>query len=277
MMSDFDFNRFRVFIYETCGINLTPVKKTMLTARLRKRLHSLQMDSFAQYFKHVSHPSNQNGELVHMVDAVSTNKTDFFRESAHFDFLKNEALPRLIESGEWGPGRKLNLWSAGCSSGEEPYTLAMVIAGYIGNGNPLDFSITASDISTHVLDIAAKGIYPESVLNPVPETLKRKYMMRGTGSRKGFCRFTPEIRSKVQFQRINLIEPGNFPFKTPMDIIFCRNVIIYFDRVTQTKLFDKFYRCLAPEGYLFIGHSETLHGISDSFYSVAGSTYMKTC
>jgi chemotaxis protein methyltransferase CheR len=275
MMPESDFNRFRDFIYDTCGINLTPVKRTMLTSRLRKRLRVLGITTYARYFDYVSDPGNRNGELVHMINAVSTNKTDFFRETGHFDFLKNEALPRLMDSGAWGNGKKLNLWSAGCSTGEEPYTLAMVLADFTGQNSDLDYSITASDISTHVLDIAARGIYPESALKPVSETLKRKYMMRGKDSRKGLYRFTPEIRSKVRFRRINLNEPGSFPFKNPMDIIFCRNVIIYFDRETQKRLFDKFHRHLAPRGYLFIGHSETLHGIHDGYYPVAGSTYVK--
>ncbi len=274
-MSDRDFRRFRELIYEQCGINLVPAKKTMLTSRLRKRLRALNMESFGQYFDHVSSLKGKTGELVHMLDAVSTNKTDFFRESKHFDYLMKEALPRMVRSGYWRPGRRLNIWSAGCSSGEEPYTITMVLADFVSGKRAWDFSVLATDISTRVLEKAKKGIYPEDATEPVPPPLKRRYMMRGNGSQKGLCRVVPELRNHLQFRRINLNDGRNFGIRTRMDIIFCRNVIIYFDRETQKKLFEKFYAQIVPGGYLFIGHSETLHGINDRFKSVAVATYIK--
>ncbi len=275
VMSDYDFNRFRHLIYESCGINLTSAKKTMLTARLKKRIRDLNLSSFGHYFTYVSNEKNRSEELVRMIDVVSTNKTDFFREPKHFNFMFNETLPHLIEAGIWKAGRKLNVWSAGCSTGEEPYTLAMILAEYVLNSPSLDFNILASDISTRVLDIATKGIYPESVTEPVPSAMKHRYLMRGKGSQKSFLRVVPEIRNKILFQRINLNDRSDFSIKTKMDIIFCRNVIIYFDRNTQIKLFERFYDQLLPGGFLFIGHSETLHGINDNFCPVAGSTYKK--
>lgn len=275
-MSDGDFNRFRGLIYKQCGINLTSVKRTMLASRLRKRLRSLGIGSFSEYYHYVSGTKGGSDELVHMLDAVSTNKTDFFREPRHFDYLMKEALPRMCRSGWWRPGRRLNVWSAGCSSGEEPYTIAMVAADFASHHRVGEFSILASDISTRVLEKARKGIYPDNAVEPVPAVLKRKYLMRGKGSQKGYCRVVPELRSTLQFQRINLNGSRHFGIRTPMDMIFCRNVIIYFDRDTQKKLFEKFYEQLVPGGYLFIGHSETLHGINDRFKAVAVATYRKT-
>ncbi len=160
-MSDRDFRRFRDLIYEECGINLVPAKKTMLASRLRKRLRTLSMDSFGEYYEYVTSGKGRTDERVHMLDAVSTNKTDFFRESKHFDFLMKEALPCMVRSGNWRPGKSLNVWSAGCSSGEEPYTIAMVLSDFASKNRTGDFSVLASDISTRVLEIARKGIYSE--------------------------------------------------------------------------------------------------------------------
>ena len=274
-ISDRDFQKFRDLIYDECGINLVSAKKTMLSLRLRKRLHTLGMDSFGQYFDYVSSTEGRIEELIHMLDVISTNKTDFFRESIHFEYLGKEILSGMIQRGDWKSGRRLNVWSAGCSSGEEPYTIAMVLADIATARNSGDFSVFATDISSRMLEIARKGIYPESAIKTVPPVFKRKYMMRGKGSRTGFSRVVPELRNRLQFQRINLNNGRGFGIKTRMDVIFCRNVIIYFDRETQKKLFEKFYGQLAPGGYLFIGHSESLHGISDRFKPVAAAVYRK--
>ena len=274
-MSDRDFSRFRELIYEQCGINLSKAKKTMLTARLRKRLRSLNMDTFGHYYDYVSSVKGRTHEMVQMLDVVSTNKTDFFREPKHFESLTKEILPSIVRSGRWSPGRRLNVWSAGCSSGEEPYTIAMLLADFMSRNRAGDFSILATDISTRVLEKAKKGIYPEAVADPIPTILKRRYLMRGTGTQQGFCRIVPELRSRIRFQRLNLNNGKDFGMKTRMDIIFCRNVIIYFDRETQKRLFKKFYEQILPGGYIFIGHSETLHGINDRFKAIAVATYKK--
>ena len=275
VISDLDFARFRDLIYDECGINLIPAKKNMLSSRLRKRLRTLGMGSFKQYYDFVSSAEGRSNEITHMLDAVSTNKTDFFRESKHFEYLEKEALPGMIRSGRWRPGRRLNVWSAGCSSGEEPYTIAMVLSEVASGKSVGDFSVFASDISTRMLEIARRGIYPNNSADPLPSAFRRKYLMRGKGSQTGFTRIVPELRERLQFQRINLNNGRNFGIKTRMDIIFCRNVIIYFDRETQKKLFEKFYEQLVPGGYLFIGHSESLHGINDRFKSVKTATYRK--
>jgi len=274
-MSDAMFRQFRDFIYDKCGVNLVPAKKTMLIARLSKRLRTLGMPSFQEYFDFVGSSNGRSDELVSMIDAVTTNKTDFFREPHHFDFLTAAALPELVRSGRGLSSGRINIWSAGCSSGEEPYTLAMVLSEFCqarGNGA---FSILATDISTRVLAVAQRGIYHEKMVEPVPQQLKRKYLMRGKGTREGSCRVVPELRKCIRFRRLNLIEGHNFGLSMGMDIIFCRNVIIYFDRKTQIKLFEKFYNQLKPGGYLFIGHSETLHGINDQFVPVGSAVYQK--
>jgi len=285
-MSDRLFKRFSEFIYKECGIKLPPAKKTMLTVRLFKRLRSLGMNSFDQYYDYVCRPKNCSGERIRMIDAVSTNKTEFFREPAHFDFLGRQALPNLVSSMHNSCREKLNVWSAGCSSGEEPYTLAMVLSEFFNERQnkaqanaksltrPLDhFSILATDISTQVLETAKHAIYPKRMVEPIPPMMKRRYLMRGKGAQSGFYRVVPELRNRITFQRLNFNK--DFNLGELMDVIFCRNVIIYFDRQTQKKIFEKFYNQLVPEGYLFIGHSESLHGINDRFHLVANTTYRK--
>jgi chemotaxis protein methyltransferase CheR len=274
-MHDRDFRKFRVLIYDICGINLTEVKKMMLASRLKKRLRALGIDSFEQYYDYVSSEKGLKDECVYMLDAVSTNKTDFFREPKHFEYLINNALPSLINSGRWSQGRAINIWSAGCSSGEEPYTIAMTLADFISKNRAGDFTILASDISTRVLKIARNGIYQETSTECVPSAIKRRFFLRGKDSQEGLCRVVPEIRNRIQFHRINLNNGKDFGIRTKMDIIFCRNVIIYFDRETQKRLFQKFYTQLIPGGYLFIGHSETLHGINDQFETVSVASYRK--
>lgn len=274
-MADTDFRRFRDLIYEECGINLISAKKTMLTSRLRKRLLALDMNSFGQYYNYVSSAKGRTSELVHMLDVVSTNKTDFFRELKHFEYLTREALPSMVRHGQWKSSRRLNVWSAGCSTGEEPYTIAMVLADFASKNHGQDFSILATDISVRVLETGKKGIYPESAVESVPSDMKYRYIMRGKGEMAGCCRVVPELRTRIQFGRINLNKGRDFGIRIRMDIIFCRNVIIYFDRETQKRLFDKFYSQLVPGGYLFIGHSETLNGINDRFESLAVATYRK--
>jgi chemotaxis protein methyltransferase CheR len=253
------------------------------------------MHSFGQYYDYVCSTKGRREELIRMIDVVSTNKTDFFREPSHFDFLRNRLLPHCVNSKNYNVRKKIHIWSAGCSSGEEPYTLAMVLSDFF-NGrinkdqvnakptarpifnsavqSPDPFAILGTDISTRMLATAKKAIYPKKTIEPVPPMMKRKYLMRGKGFQKDFCRIVPELRSCVNFQRLNLTD-RDFGMRIPMDIIFCRNVIIYFDRQTQIALFEKFYDQLVPGGHLFIGHSESLHGINDRFETVVTTIYRK--
>lgn len=273
-MSDSEFRRFSEFVYDKCGIKLPPAKKHMLTARLSKRLRALGILTFKEYYKYILNPKVDPDELTRMIDVVTTNKTEFFRESAHFDFLKNQALPALIRSGRISARRKLYVWSAGCSTGEEPYTLAMVLAEFFSRNNSGDFSILATDISTRVLETAKRAVYDENVIKPVLPLLKRKYLMHGKGSQAGFFRVVPELRGFITFRRLNFMD-ADFKIRTPVDILFCRNVVIYFDKQTQAELFRKFYSILTPGGYLFIGNSETLQGINERFVGVAATVYRK--
>ena len=270
-----EFQCFSQLIYTRCGIHLSPVKRTMLTARLSKRLRALGMQSFRQYYDYLSTARGRSEELSQMINVVTTNKTEFFREAKHFDLLRDRILPSLTESERRLRFRKLQVWSAGCSTGEEPYTLAMVLREFGLKRRGFDFSILATDISTRVLEIAQHGVYSEEVVQPVPPGLRQKYLMRGRESHEGFFRVVPELRNRIAFQYLNLND-GSFGISMPMDIIFCRNVIIYFDRNIQKSLFEKLYTQLNPGGYLFVGHSETLHGINNQFIHVAASVYKKS-
>jgi len=272
-MSDTEFRRLSGFIHAECGIKLPPVKKTMLTLRLVRRLRSLGMTSFSDYYDYVSHRPGRFTELPLMINVVSTNKTEFFRESRHFDFLVEKVLPDLTRSGLNRRRGHLEFLSAGCSSGEEPYTLAMVLDDFFRNVPEKDFSILATDISTDVLQKAVRGIYPDCNGEQIPLKFRKQYLMRGKGSQSGYCRVVPELRSRIRFQRLNL-KAEKFHIGM-MDVIFCRNVIIYFDRETQKALFNNFYDHLNPGGYLFIGHSESLHGINDRFRLVVPTVYRK--
>lgn len=270
-MSERDFSLLRSFIKEECGINISPSKRVMLTLRLQKRLRALNLGSFRQYIDFIATKTGRSQEIVSMLDVVSTNKTDFFREFSHFDYLSCEALPQLVAAKGNG---KVNVWSAGCSSGEEPYTIAMVMSEFAESNPDFRFGITASDISMKALRVAVRAVYPDSVAENIPSPLKRKYTLRGRGPNKGFHRVAPEIRNKVEFKRLNLMDE-DYGFKDPLHIIFCRNVIIYFDRDTQAELFRKFHGLLYPGGYLFLGHSETLEEKSTGFLRAAPTVYRK--
>jgi len=272
VLSDRDFNRFSAFIYEACGIKLPPIKKTMLSARLQKRLRQLHLDSFSAYLDYVLSPDGQAAELNHMIDVVSTNKTDFFREAKHFDAMNTLVLPDYAQRMTHSSHKTLRVWSAGCSSGEEPYTLAMVLDDFFSRYPGLDYAILATDICTEVLARAEEAIYTDEVVAPVSPALRNKYLMKGKGTHQGFHRVVPELRRKVTFKRLNFMD-RDFGIEQKMDLIFCRNVIIYFDRKTQCALFEKFHRQLSPKGYLFTGHSETLEGIGDRMERVAAAVY----
>lgn len=274
ILQDREFSRFSSFIFETVGIKMPPAKKTMLEARLQKRLKALGIETFEEYAEFVFSQEGRSSELIHLIDVVTTNKTDFFREPAHFEFMVDSALPSILQARGDLTREPVRIWSAGCSTGEEPYTLAMVLAEYAG-GNP-DFraAITASDISTRVLQTAQTAIYPEDRTDPIPINLKKKYLLRSREKTKSLVRIAPQLRSLVSFRRINFMD-DDFGMTEKMDIIFCRNVVIYFDKPTQQTLMRKFHRQLKPGGFLFIGHSETLNGLDVDFKAVASTVYRK--
>ena len=273
-LSDREFQRFSAFIYDHTGIKMPPAKKTMLEARLQKRLKAVSIDSFEEYSDYVFKKEGRSTELIHLIDVVTTNKTDFFREPAHFDFMVKIALPNILETRDDPRREPIRIWSAGCSTGEEPYTLAMVLSEFALGRPDFKAAITASDISTRVLETAHNAIYPEERTDTIPLNLKKKYLLRSRERSRSLVRICPQLRSLVSFRRINFMDE-DLGIVEKMDIIFCRNVVIYFDKQTQQALMRKFYRQLRPGGYLFIGHSETLNGLDVDFKPVASTVYRK--
>jgi len=273
-MTDKDFDKFSRFIHSNLGIKMPPQKKSMLEARLRKRLRALGMSSFSEYREYFFSDEGMPKEIVSLCDVVTTNKTDFFREPAHFDFLTNMALPDLIQRGMVGDDRPLKLWSAGCSSGEEPYTLSMVLTEFSENQQPINFSILGTDLSSHVLERAINGIYSTERVAPVAENLKRKYLLRSKNRDEQLVRMIPELRAKMRFMRLNFMDE-DYGLDERFQMIFCRNVIIYFDRPTQAQIVGNICRHLLNDGYIFMGHSETLNGMGLPLRQVAPSVYQR--
>jgi chemotaxis protein methyltransferase CheR len=271
-ISKTDFVRLRSLIYEQSGINLSADKKIMLELRIKRRLRTLNLPSFAVYCEYLFGHQGQREEIVHLIDAVSTNKTDFYREADHFDFLVQKALPDLMARNE--SGRPLLIWSAGCSTGEEPYTLAIVLNEYALAHPGFCFKVLATDISTTVLAAAERGVFTSEVVRPVPAELRRKYFMRGRDSNSNLLRVVPELRKQIEFRRVNF-KDANFGLSQKADAIFCRNVIIYFDRSTQQQILEKLYSYLVTGGYAFVGHAETLHDLNLPLVPVAPALYRK--
>ena len=273
-LSKNDFERLSAFIRSECGIKMPEQKRVMLEARLRKRLRALGIDSFGEYCDFLFSPEGLQQEKVPMIDVVTTNKTDFFREPKHFDYLVRHAIPELSRSGGAGTRHPLSVWSAGCSTGEEPYTISMVLTDYAEAHPGFRFSILATDISTKVLEKAFRGVYKEERAGLMPEAMKKRYLMRSRDREKATVRVVPELRSCVKFRRLNFMD-DDFGIDTSFDIIFCRNVIIYFDRPTQQKVLQTICRHLKPGGYLFMGHSETLSSLSMPLVSVGSMVYKR--
>ncbi len=270
-LTDKDFKRFSEFIYKEVGIKLPNSKKTMIEARLQKRMRALSIPTHSQYVEFLFSEQGMESELIHLIDVVTTNTTDFFREPMHFEFLASQILPQWLAAN--GAARALRLWSAGCSIGMEPYTLAMVLTEFANKNSGFKYSLLATDISTQALEKAVKAIYEEERVAPVPHEMKTKYLLRSKDRKKRLVRIVPELRKKVEFRRLNFMEPFSFP--EPKDIIFCRNVVIYFDKPTQEVLFNKFCKQLKPGGHLFIGHSESLAGMTLPLEQVRPTVYRR--
>jgi chemotaxis protein methyltransferase CheR len=268
-ITDKEFNSFGSLIYERSGISLNQGKKELVRSRLLKRMRQCGISCFKEYYRKVMDDTS-GVELIYLLDAISTNLTNFFREPQHFDYLSKELLPQWHKNL---PGQKrFRFWSAGCSTGEEPYTLAIVLLEYLAASHaPWEIKISATDLSTRVLDQAQQGIYPEARAVNIPSAYLKRYFQKGVNQWAGQVRVKSEVRSLIEFFRVNLMEP--FPFKEPVDVIFCRNVMIYFDKPTQERLVQKFHRALKSGGFLFIGHSESLAGISHSFSYVKPTIY----
>lgn len=269
--------RFLAFITEELGIKMTDAKLPMLQSRLQRRLRVLGLNSLDDYQERLFHSPHSEEERVHFINAITTNKTDFFREPHHFDYLVRTALPNLDPNGDKSAGDRpwhLNLWCAGCSSGEEPYTLAMVLSEFAERRPGFDFSFLATDVSTRVLDHAQAGIYDEDRVDPVAAALRTKYLLRSKDRAQSQVRIIPELRRKIAFHRLNFMDAA-YGVKDRFDVIFFRNVMIYFDKPTQEAVINKLCRNLVPGGYLFVGHSESLAGLDIPVTCIGSAVYRK--
>ena len=271
-LTERDFKLLSALVYHTIGINLGPAKKELVRTRLGKRLQALGISSFKDYYRHVT--KVDQGELRHLFDAVSTNLTSFFREKPHFDFLANNLLPDLVEEKRKKGSSRIRGWSAACSTGEEPYSIAMTLSDYLGETARWDIRILATDINTEVLEKAETGVYSEKRVKDLPRVTLRSHFLRGDGGKQGYVKVKKDLQDMVVFKRFNLAAPS-YPFKREFDFIFCRNVMIYFDKTTQKLIIDRMYAHLKAGGYLFLGHAESLTGIDTPFEYIRPTIYLK--
>lgn len=262
-LSDREFQLFQQWLHRVAGINLAQTKKAMVAARLAKRLKHHGLTKYGDYFRMIMEPT-ATGELQIALDLLTTNETYFFREPKHFEFLQKKVLPELV------PGRAFRVWSAASSSGEEAYSIAMLLADSL---TTTQWSIFASDISTHVLQIASNAHYPMERARHIPKYLLEKYCLKGVGRQLGTLLIERSLRSKVTFAQVNLNQ--TLPDIGEFDVIFLRNVMIYFDQDTKRKVVARVCSRLKKGGYFLIGHSENLNGITDALQLVSPSIYRK--
>lgn len=273
ILEDIEFRKIATFVESEVGIKMPKSKKLMMQTRLQPRLKALNLNNFSDYLEYLfSSEQTKTEESIYLIDAITTNLTHFYREPNHFDYLTSDVIPTLINSGV----NNLNFWSAGCSSGEEAYTLSIVIEEY-KTANPdkiFDYSILATDVSTKVLEKARNAIYSVESVKSIPVDIKNKYFEKNKESEKTEFRIKPEFSQKVQFQRLNFME-DDFSVEKEMNIIFCRNVLMYFDKSTQEEVLKKFMKYLAKDGYLFLGHSETIYNMDLPLKTVAPTVFQK--
>jgi chemotaxis protein methyltransferase CheR len=267
-VSDRDFLRFQALIHREAGIWLAPVKKALLVGRLARRLRELGLVSYGDYFERVV---EDEAEKIRMLDAICTNETHFFREPRHFEFLAERIFPAWRADADAGRRpRRIRVWSAACSTGEEPYTIAMMLLSAFPAGWELE--VLASDLSTKVLDRAAAGVWPLEKSKEIPEEHLKAFMLRGYGAQEGLMKAGPEIRGIVRFARVNLVG-DDWPAGPPFDLVFCRNVLIYFERQAKITVVERLVDRLAPQGYLFLGHAESLGGFTTKARPVLPTVY----
>jgi len=265
---DFDF--LRTISNSRTGIVVSDDKFDMFYARLSRRLRKLGLTDFKQYCGFIE-ADDSGEEVLELVNAITTNLTAFFRENHHFEFLANTVLPKLLRENK--DDRKIRIWSAGCSTGEEPYSLAITLKENLPANLHWDTQILATDIDSNVLSKASKGVYAEDRVKDMPKQKLRDWFMKGSGSNAGSVRIKPDARSLIKFGQLNLME--NWSVGDIKDVIFCRNVVIYFDRESKAKLIDRYADNLKDGGYLFIGHSESLYKITDRFELIGNTIYQK--
>ena len=272
-LSNETFSRISRFIDKEYGIQLPPSKKVMVESRLQKRLRKLNKESFSDYADYIFSPEGEKTELINMVDLITTNKTDFFRESDHFDFLLYTVLPDRFDNNRSGPNM-CNVWSCGCSSGEEPYTLAMVLSEFAEGSPSFKYHIKGTDVSSEVLTKAREAIYTEKDIEPVPIQLRRKYLLRSRDNSNHLVKIKPEIQGNIQFEYLNLMD-NQYCIPRSMDIVFFRNVAIYFSKAIQEKIITKICSYLKSGGYLFIGHSESLFNMDVPVEQAGAAVYRR--
>ena len=272
VLSDKEFREISKIVYDHCGINLHAGKKELVRARLSKLLRTNQLSTFKEYMEFVSADKSGN-EFSHLIDSLSTNLTSFFRESQHFDYLTHTFLPSLLKRKQSQRNFKLRAWSSGCSSGEEPYSMAITLLESVKGLGRWDIKILATDISTRILEQAKKGCYEKERIAPVPSLQKNLYLTQNVT--KGHMTFEVKrnLRNIIIFRHLNLMQ--GWPIKGPLDFIFCRNVMIYFDKTTQERLVGRFWDLLDSGGLLFTGHSESLTGINHKFDYIRPTIYKK--
>jgi chemotaxis protein methyltransferase CheR len=269
------FQKFQKLIYSETGIWLSRAKTALLCGRLFRRLRALDLGSLEEYYECVAQPEQQE-ERSRMIDAITTNETRFFREPRQFEFLVEDVFPRwriLADRGD--RHRVVRIWSAGCSSGEEPYTIAILLARYLPIEQGWDARILATDISNRVLEKARKGIYPIAKAAEVPDEFLKSYMLRGVAERSGEIKVKTEIQKMIEFRRLNLDQAGDVS-QEPFDAIFCRNVLIYFDAASKQRAVTNVVRHLSDGGLLFVGHAENLTVLSSQIRSLEPTIYRKT-
>lgn len=260
------FDRLRKISISHTGILVPDSKQEMFYARLAKRLRHLKIADFDSYIRYLE--SHWDEEGTDFINALTTNLTAFFRENHHFEFLASQVVPACRQAGV----NPVRVWSAGCSTGEEPYSIAMTLSETCGQ-HRLDWELTATDLDTDVLSKASRGVYRLERLDGVSMERKKRFFQKGTGKKQGYARARASLRETMNFRQLNLVKP--FSLGETFDVIFCRNVVIYFDRDTKSVLVNQFAEHLKPEGYLVMGHSESLHGISDRFRSLGQTIYQR--
>ena len=269
-LSTRDFNCLRQLVGKHTGISLSDEKNDLVNGRLSKRLRALGMSGFGEYCELMT--NNPGDELEHFTNAITTNLTSFFREDHHFKYLAQEIVPLLLE--RYNKTGRLRIWSAGCSTGEEPYSLAMTLYEAIPDVDKKDIRILATDLDTNVVQVAAQGIYDETLIEGLSNSRRKQWFQRGMGAHAGKVKVVPALQKLITFKQLNLMK--EWPMQGLFDVIFCRNVVIYFDKPTQTALFDRFASIMQPDSHLIIGHSETLNQISDRFALVDKTIYRRT-
>ena len=259
-LSNEHFVRLSTLVTDQTGIRLPAGKRTMLEGRLRKRMRAVGAASLDDYCHYLFDQNGLAAEITHLVDAVTTNKTDFFREPEHFEFLRRHIVPDCLKRHRGAGKPQMKLWSAAASNGAEAYTIAMVLADIGGTkGERFDFSILGTDISTDILGQARRAVYPADFVSPVPADMQRRFLMQSRDRSNPEVRVVPELRRHVRFSGLNLMD-ADYRMPKEVDVIFLRNVLIYFDKPTQVAVVEKLIRHLRPSGYLILGHSETMIG-----------------